>query len=96
VRDEQAATRSASNVEAREGVKHPEQIEQPENRDDHHNAIQDRLHRRLHWDEAVHSPEQDSHENERDYDLQKRHIPISLSQLLEPIGIVVDPDRQRL
>jgi|SRR5581483_1355519 hypothetical protein len=54
-------------------VENPEYIQEP---NDHHNdndAIQDRLNARLHRDEAVHQPEQDPYDDQRDENLHQWH-----------------------
>jgi hypothetical protein len=45
-------------------MKQPEHVQQPQNDRNDHNAVQNGFDRSLHWDEAIHQPQQDSYHNQ--------------------------------
>src|SRR6185437_15423444 len=56
-----------------ERVEDAKDIEEPQDHGDHDDAIEDRFYGALHGDEAIHKPEQDAHDDQRDHDIDKRH-----------------------
>jgi hypothetical protein len=46
------------------GMKQPENIQQPQDDCNDHDAIEDGLNRALHGDEAIHEPQEDTHHDE--------------------------------
>ena len=67
-----------ANVYAAQAVKEAEDIEEPEHHGDDDHAIENRLDVALHGDEAIHKPEQNAHDDERDYEIDKWHtVPFS-------------------
>jgi hypothetical protein len=55
---------SRPNVDAGEGMKQPENIQQPQDNRNDHDAIQNGLDRSLHGDEAIYQPQEDTHHDE--------------------------------
>jgi hypothetical protein len=53
-----------ANMDPGQRVKESENIQQPQNDGDNHDAVQDGLDRSLHGDEAIHQPQQDTHHDE--------------------------------
>jgi hypothetical protein len=53
------------------GVKDAKDIEQPQDHADHDDAIEDGLDVVLHGDEPIHTPEQEAHYDERDYEMHR-------------------------
>jgi hypothetical protein len=51
---------SGTNVDVGQGMKQPENVQQPQDDRNDHDAIQNGLDRSLHGDEAIHEPQQDS------------------------------------
>jgi hypothetical protein len=49
------------NADIGEGMKQTENIQEPQDHDDHHDGIQDRLDRPLHRNKAIDEPEQNTH-----------------------------------
>jgi hypothetical protein len=76
----------------RMGVKDPEHIQEPQNYHDDNNAVQDRLDGRLHRNEPIHKPQQNSNDNQRNDNLDQRHATLFLWRLM-PIGAARSPDQ---
>jgi hypothetical protein len=64
---------SPANPDTGERVKQTENIQQPENDGNHHDAVEDGLDGSLHGDEAIHQPQKNTHDNENFQDLEQRH-----------------------
>jgi len=64
---------SPSNVEMGEGmgVEDSEHIQEPQNYHDDNNTVQDRLDARLHRNEPIHEPQQNSNDNQRNNNLNQ-------------------------
>jgi hypothetical protein len=45
-------------------MKQAKNIQDPQNHGNDHNAIQNRLDGSLHWDEAIHQPQENSHHDQ--------------------------------
>src|SRR6185295_10843124 len=60
---------SIPDVDSGKGMKQSENIQQPENHGDYHDAVQDRLDGRLHRNEAVHQPQQNTYHDQNFQDL---------------------------
>jgi hypothetical protein len=54
-------------------MKKSKNIEKPQDHADHHDGIQDRLDRALHWDEVVDQPQQNAHYDQNHHKLKQRH-----------------------
>jgi hypothetical protein len=52
---------SRSHVNAGEGMKESENIHEPQNYRNHYDAIQNGLDGSLHWNKAIHQPQEDAH-----------------------------------
>ena len=48
-------------------------IQQPRDHCDHYSAIQNGFDGSLHWDESVHQPQEDTHNNQNFEYLEQRH-----------------------
>jgi hypothetical protein len=57
-------------------------IEQPQNYGNHYYAVQNRFDGRLHRDEAIHQPQQDTYYHQNLYYLKQRHV-VDLSYLAD-------------
>jgi hypothetical protein len=57
-----------------EVLKQPVEIRNPQDQDDDHQAIQNRLDLSLHWNEPVHKPQQNTCCNDREEDSSKWHV----------------------
>jgi hypothetical protein len=53
-----------SNVHAGKGVKEPENIQEPQNYGNDHDAVQNGLDGPLHGNEAIHQPQEDTHHDQ--------------------------------
>ena len=56
-----------------EGVKEPEDVEEPEDDGDHNNTVEDGLDGALHGNEAIHQPEQDANRDENQDNVDEGH-----------------------
>jgi hypothetical protein len=54
---------SRSNVDPGEGMKQPKGVQQPQNHNDNHYAIQNGLDGCLHRNKAIHQPQENTHHN---------------------------------
>jgi hypothetical protein len=54
-------------------MKEPEDIQDPQNHGNHHDAVQDGLDGGLHGDEAIHQPQQNAHYYQNFQELNQRH-----------------------
>jgi hypothetical protein len=54
------------NVDARERMEKPKNVQEPQYNTNDHDCIQDRFQRSLHGDETVHQPEQHTHHDQDD------------------------------
>ena len=52
---------SPSNADAGKGMKESSNIQYPQDDGNDHNCIEDRFDGRLHWNEAIHQPKEDAH-----------------------------------
>jgi hypothetical protein len=59
-------------------VKDPEDIQQPQNHRDDNNAVQDRVDAGLHGNKPIHTPQQNSNDNQRNDNLGQRHATLLL------------------
>jgi hypothetical protein len=66
VRASEAAERPLTYVYLGKGVEDAKDIEQPQDHADDDNAIEDGFDVVLHGDEAIHKPEEEAHNDERD------------------------------
>jgi hypothetical protein len=55
-------------------MKESKSVEQPHNYGNHYYAVQNRLDGRLHGDEAIHQPQQDTDYHQNFYRLKQRHV----------------------
>jgi len=60
----QVRTVYAPNAHPRQRVKKSKNVQQPQNRGDHHDGVQNRLDRSSHRNEIVHQPQQNSHHDQ--------------------------------
>lgn len=54
-------------------MKEPGNIQYPKDHSNDHNGIQDGLDGCLHWNEAIHEPKHNTHDDQNFHELNKRH-----------------------
>ncbi len=64
---------SRPNMNARQRMEQPENIQQPQDDCNDYDAIQNGLDRALHGDEAIHQPQEDTHHDDNFQYLNQRH-----------------------
>jgi hypothetical protein len=74
------------------GVEDSEHIQEPQNYHDDNNTVQDRLDARLHRNEPIHEPQQNSNDNQRNNNLNQGHVTLFLWRLML-IGTARSPDQ---
>ena len=71
-----------------EGAKKPEDLEQVDHHDDHHNSIQNTLNLAVHRDVRIHKPEEHSDNNQNTDEINERHriVLLTIRPAETPIG----------
>jgi hypothetical protein len=62
--------RLCSDVDVREGMEEPENVQEPQNHANHHHRIQNRLDRSLHRYVPIDQPKQNAYNNQNHHDLK--------------------------
>jgi hypothetical protein len=83
---------STSNVDLGKRMEESENVEDPKNHGNHDDTVQDRLDTPLHWDEAIHQPQQDSYHNQYFENLNQRHDLCHPSWANPQVGLEVLPE----
>jgi len=54
-------------------MKDPKDIQEPQNHSNHHDNIQNGLNGSLHWNEAIHQPQEHTDDDQNSQQLNERH-----------------------